>query len=124
MVYFYVRQNDRIISQRIQEVQEHHGGVALQLDTVESCNGAPGWRPVSDGEFFPVCPIVGDTFLMNAYYSKGAEANEDGCCNFGYKRWRVVSRSLILSGPSDVTTSGIVQLLVEVVDGLFPQANI
>ncbi len=116
MARFCTGEHSGIINRLRLDGREYREIVSLHINTVASCNEIPGWCPFPDEELFPVCPIVGDTFLMDGYYSDGDKESE-----LEKKWWRVVSRSLSISAPSAIMMNGIVELFVEVADGPFPQ---
>jgi hypothetical protein len=118
MTYFYTGQNYRIVERLRRDNREYQEGIAIQLHTNASWNGTEGWAPYSVEELFPVCPVVGDTFMLKGYYSTG---HEESVGETEFKWWRVIARSLHLSGPSATKMHGIVDLLVEEVDGPFSQ---
>ena len=109
-MYYYSGQNYNI-SSRLARENRSTDGVCLQFDTIESMNGEPGWCPLTTEEYWPICPSVGDTFVMESYYEE-----EDTEEKTAYKKWKIISRDIMFSGPAAKEMNGIIRFLVEIID--------
>ena len=113
-MYYYSGQNYNI-SSRMERENRNTQGVCLQFYTHESMEGSAGWVPLTSEDFWPICPSVGDTFSMKSYYDHACD--EESVEKTAYKRWKVISRNIMCSGPAAKEMNGIVFILVEMIDG-------
>ena len=77
--------------------------LCLQFETEDSMKGIESWMPLSKEDFWPICPGVGDTFLMDSYFGEQTE----------HLTWKIVRRIIFTSGPAAQDMRGIVILVVE-----------
>lgn len=85
--------------------------ICVQFRVESVSQEIPGWRPLPHRELWPVCPLVGDTFMMKSYWYREEESQEED--KVEYKQWMVISRVLMSSGPRAREMNGIVLLTVE-----------
>lgn len=85
----------------------------VQLSSVDAVCGLTGWSPEPLWLVFPTCPVVGDVFAMRSRRLVGG--SHEGVAETRW--WKVVARSMQLSGPDAVDMQGIVHLLVDIVEG-------
>lgn len=100
-MYFYSGQDYNISSRRSRE--KHEVGVCLQFVTNKESDG---WHPLTKEEFWPICPAVGDQFMLESYHN-------DEEVKTKYMKWCVSCRDILPSGPSADTMGGVVILKVE-----------
>ena len=83
--------------------------VRIQFITQRDLDDGDGWCLVDEGHYWPCAPQVGDCFLMEAVWIEGGAEKPK---TRDWKNWKVLRRSVLLSGSAAQEMSGILQLLV------------
>ena len=112
MTHYYSGQQYNIQSRLKREKRCFKELVCLHLQVKQDREDLPGWRPMPRDNFWPICPSVGDSFMMKAYWYYPDKDDDDGRSE--WKTWIVVQRDLVKSGPTAREMNGVVLFTVGV----------